>query len=488
LGTLSRTNVPPGPRIRRFESLRWRIATFYAVLLVAVITLVAVVLIVQLGSILLDAAQQRVDGIGTDIIEQVERSGLVGTFGEGLQFDQSNSLQSDLDHWASPTTFLEMDNAAGDVLGKSSNMGGERFAPTPLQRPLPPFYTDEQVPELGHLLVRTEVLDPRSGIVVKIGEKLEINDKTLARVRTLLVVVVVLAAGIVAGGSYLLASRALEPIDRLIAAMREIRSDQLDRRLGWSDRHDEIGELAETFDAMLERLEAGFTRERQFISDASHELKTPLTIINANAQMLERWADRDPQVRADSLRAIRDESAALAQIVNGMLLLAKAESGDGIPREPVALEPIVAEAVRAGRPRAEAKSLHLNFAPTGSGEGPVVFGDANLLRQLFTNLIDNAIKFTDQGQVDVSVSTQNGTVAVDVVDTGSGIDPESLERVFDRFYRTDKSRDRAVPGTGLGLAIVRSIARVHDGTVQASRPPAGGTAFHVTLPTLTALS
>jgi signal transduction histidine kinase len=304
----------------------------------------------------------------------------------------------------------------------------------------------------------------------------------------LLAIVVVLAAGIVAAGSYVLASRALEPIDRLIAAMREIRSDQLDKRVGWSDRADEIGELARTFDAMLDRLEGGFSRERQFISDASHELKTPLTIINANAQMLERWADRDPIVRADSLRAIREESAALAQIVNGMLLLAKAESGDGIPREPVALDAILADAVRSGRPRAEAKSLALNFVSAAAAGQPVVYGDANLLRQLFTNLIDNAIKFTDRGHVDVRLASRNGKAEVDVVDTGSGIDPESLERVFDRFYRTDKSRDRAVPGTGLGLSIVRSITRVHDGTVRASRPAEGGTAFRVTLPTLTSIS
>jgi len=457
-------------------------------LLVGAIAIVAVVLTVQLRAILLGAAQQRIESIGNDIVEQVDRSGVTGTFGEGFQFDQTLALQENLDHWASPTTYLEMDNASGYPLGKSSNMGGERFTPTPLLPPQPPFYTDENIPELGHVLVRTQILDVRSGIMIKIGESLAIYDSTLARVRTLLAIVVVVAAGVVAAGSYALASRALEPIDRLIAAMREIRSDQLDSRVGWSDRADEIGELARTFDAMLERLEAGFSRERQFISDASHELKTPLTIINANAQMLERWADRDPQVRADSLRAIRDESAALAQIVNGMLLLAKAESGDDIPREPVALDAILADAVRSGRPRAEAKSLELNFVSQAAAGQPLVYGDANLLRQLFTNLIDNAIKFTDRGHVDVRLSARNGTAEVDVVDTGTGIDAESLERIFDRFYRTDKSRDRAVPGTGLGLAIVRSITRVHEGSVRASRRPEGGTAFHVSLPTLTSIS
>jgi signal transduction histidine kinase len=216
-------------------------------------------------------------------------------------------------------------------------------------------------------------------------------------------------------------------------------------------------------------------------------LKTPLTIINANAQMLERWADRDPQIRAESLTAIREESASLAAMVNGMLLLAKAESGDDIPREPVALEAVVAEAVRNTQPRAAEKGLTLAF-PSPNGRPPTsVLGNPNLLRQLFTNLIENAIKFTEAGSVDVAVAVRAGEATVSVSDTGVGIEEEALERVFDRFFRADTSRNRSVPGTGLGLAIVRSIARIHGGRVTASRRPGGGTTFDVSLPTLTSL-
>jgi len=305
----------------------------------------------------------------------------------------------------------------------------------------------------------------------------------------LLLVVLVLAAIVVVAGSVAIAQSALEPIGRLGAAMGEIRSDRLSRRLGWSNRKDELGSLAQSFDAMLDRLEDGFARERQFISDASHELKTPLTVINANAQMLQRWGDRDPEIRAESLRAIGDESASLASMVNGMLLLAKAESGDDIPREPVDLGYAIAEAVRHARPRADEKTLALNYdQPDGAGAGPMVLGDANLLRQLFTNLIDNAIKFTESGGIDVTLVGADGRVVAEVLDTGVGIDPESLERVFDRFFRADASRNRAVPGTGLGLAIVRSIARVHGGSVTVERRPTGGSIFRVVFPTLTPIS
>jgi signal transduction histidine kinase len=472
----------------RFRSLRWRIASFYALLLFGVIAVVAIVLTFQLRGILLDAATAKVDAIGSDISRQVRGASAQSAIGEALPPEQELTLPGSLDHWASPTTYIEIDNTRGYQEGKSTNMGGARFEPSPQPHPQGVLYRVERTP-FGEVFVRDELIrTPDSALVVKVGEALDIYDAALARMRVLLAIVAVLAAIVGGAASYAIASRAIDPIDRLIAAMRGITSERLNRRLGLRNRADEIGTLAATFDAMLDRLEEGFARERQFISDASHELKTPLTIINANAQMLERWADKDPVVRTESLHAISDESAALAGMINGMLLLAKAESGDGIPREPVALDAVVADAVRVGQARAEGKALELNFSSSVPDGAPLVLGDAHLLRQLFTNLIDNAVKFTEKGRIDVGLRAENGRATVDIADTGIGIESSALDRVFDRFYRTDASRDRAVPGTGLGLAIVRSIARVHDGSVEALRNPAGGTTFRVTLPTLTSPS
>jgi signal transduction histidine kinase len=482
--TPSKTEAAPA----RFRSLRWRIAGFYALLLLGVITVVAVVLNFQLREILLDAAKAKVDAIGGDISRQVRGASAQSAIGEALPPETELTLPGSLDHWASPTTYIEIDDARGYQEGKSTNMGGARFEPSPQPHPDGVLYRVERA-SFGEVFVRDELIrTPDTMLIVKVGEALDIYDAAQAHLRVLLAVVAVLAA--LAGGaaSYAIASQAIGPIDRLIAAMREISSERLNRRLGLKNRGDEIGTLAATFDDMLDRLEEGFARERQFISDASHELKTPLTIINANAQLLERWGDKDPEVRSDSLHAISEESAALAGMINGMLLLAKAESGDGIPREPVALDAVVAEAVRLGTQRAEGKALELRFTSSTPSGSPLVLGDAPLLRQLFTNLIDNAVKFTETGSIEVGLQAENGRATVDVADTGVGIESAALERVFDRFYRTDASRDRSVPGTGLGLAIVRSIARVHDGSVEALRNPAGGTTFRVTLPTLTSLS
>ena len=227
-------------------------------------------------------------------------------------------------------------------------------------------------------------------------------------------------------------------------------------------------------------MQEAFARERQFISDASHELKTPLTVINANAQMLQRWGDRDETIRRESLAAIAAESAQLAAMVSGMLLLAKAESGDDIPKSELDLGPLARDVVAHAHERAAGKGVVL--AGTGIEDDAVVVGDTGLLRQLIGNLVDNAIKFTDVGSVDVAVHRNRETVVVTVADTGVGIDPEQAERLFDRFFRSDASHTRSIEGTGLGLAIVRSIARVHGGRATAAARPEGGSVFSVVLP------
>ncbi len=361
-------------------------------------------------------------------------------------------------------------------------MGGVTFARRPTDGAFETTYAIENA-ALGGVFVRDQRLRvPGDGaIVIRVAERLDVFNETMSRTRNLLAIVFAIAVVAVIVASIVVAAGVTKPIVALTEAIGSIGSDQLDRRLGWKDRTDEVGRLAAAFDALLARLEEAFARERQFISDASHELKTPLTVIHSNAQLLDRWGDRDPVVRSESLKAIIEESAGLARIVNGMLTLAKAESGDGIPREPVGVAAIARESLRIAAHRAEDKGLAVTYAGP-EDDGPVVAGDPNLLRQLITNLIDNAIKFTERGSIAVSVGATAASAVVEVADTGVGIEDEALAHVFDRFYRTDKSRSRAVEGTGLGLAIVRSIARVHDGSVSAFRRSGGGTVFRVLLP------
>jgi signal transduction histidine kinase len=452
--------------------------------LVVVIIATAIALNFGFSSILYDEAKTRALATA-DEITRVGSSGL-SVLDEPVELILAN--QYNLDHWAGPSTMIQIDSPQGDPLGKSSNMGGLRFPPAGALSIGGQQITTRHT-EFGDVLVvdRPFAVEGHVVAIVHVGEKLDLIDASRQRAQMILLFVTIVASIAVVVASYFVSRPAIEPINRLTQEIEAIGSDRLDRRLGWTGRKDEVGKLAATFDAMLGRLAEAFARERQFISDASHELKTPLTVINANAQMLARWADRDPQVRDESLQAIVAESAALAQMVNGMLTLAKADSGEEIPKEPVPLDALAADCTRHLAERARAKGLFLRYSGLDPATTPLIMGDEKLLRQVVTNLIDNAIKFTEAGGIDVSAGIDGPDAILDVADSGPGIPPEAAEHIFERFYRADAAHSRAVEGTGLGLAIVRSIVRLHGGSVAVRPRPGGGSLFSVRIPLLEAL-
>jgi len=462
-------------------SLKWRIAASYAVLLIAVMAITSGIIAWRLQTILYDEVLAHVDTTTHEIVEstvaQPSPFGAEATSETIAQLLNSNNLAA----WASPSTFIQIDSTSGYPLARTFNLGGS-IIPSNLQIQRPgesatrrllidgrPFLVEDRYLAVGP-----------SAVVLHVAEPLDALNRTFVQTRNAIALVLAAAGIAVVLLSIAIASQAINPIIQLTQAMRETGSDRLDRRLKWRHRNDEIGELAESFNDLLARLGEAFARERQFISDASHELKTPLTSINANAQMLLRWGDRDATIRKESLETIVDESATLAGMVNGMLTLAKADRGDEIPKEPVSLAHVANDALQSAVPRATEKGLAVRFE--ASDPSPIVYGDTGLLRQLVSNLVDNAIKFTEDGDIDVRVGATGPDAWVEVADSGPGIPDEELAHIFDRFYRADKARSRDVPGTGLGLAIVRSIARVHGGAVSAMRAPSGGALFRATFP------
>ncbi len=462
------------------HSLRWRIGSWYALLLVVVIVAMGIAVTLRFEYIL--RAQAREHLVAT--LQDIARA--TGSAPDAFGFSGPDALlelenPDNLERWASTTTFIEVDDLRGYTLSKSFNLGAIPTFGASGVTPQRPLTTREvRIDQRPFLVTSALLASGNTALIVQAGEPLDQLYRAFAQTELSIAIILIVAILAVALLSYVLAAEITTPINQLAQAMREIGSEGLNRRLRWKGRADEVGALARAFDDLLARLEEAFARERQFISDASHELKTPLTSINANAQMLARWGDRDEGIRAESLQTIVAESASLAGMVNGMLTLAKADSGEAIPKEPLSLAAPAAQAVGATAARAAEKGLSLQFEPPQ--ESPIVHGDSALIRQMITNLIDNAIKFTSNGGVTVRVRSADDLAVVEVQDTGPGIDPEELPLVFERFYRTDKSRSREVPGTGLGLAIVRSIARVHGGRVEAERPAEGGTLLRVLLP------
>jgi heavy metal sensor kinase len=281
-------------------------------------------------------------------------------------------------------------------------------------------------------------------------------------------------------GGLVLATRALAPIDRLTSVARRITAEDLSQRLDLDLPNDELGRLALTFDEMIARLDDAFRRQRQFTADASHELRTPMTVIKGQTEVaLQR--PRTPEEYRDVLRAVNAEIDRMMRLVTSLLTLARADARQlAIARDNVTLGPLIHDAVDQLRALADSKRIAVAI---NDGEEIHLVADQDLLLQLLLNLLDNAFKYTTAGgSVDLSWSRAGHRAEIRIVDTGPGISPEDLPHIFDRFYRADSARGRAEGGVGLGLSIAHWIAEAHGGTIRAESTLGQGTAFVVHLP------
>ncbi len=238
---------------------------------------------------------------------------------------------------------------------------------------------------------------------------------------------------------------------------------------------DEIGQLATTFDHMIERLDRSFKSQKHFVADASHELRSPLTVIRGNLDLLKR--NLDEAERQESLRALEAETARMAKIVNHLLLLTEIDSGQLKQQKIVPLKEILKGEVERARLLAGNRKIIIRRS-----EDLTVRGDAQSLKQLLGNLIDNAIRYTpEDGTIAISLFRDGDWACFEVGDTGIGIAPEHLPHIFDRFYRVDMARSRSRGGAGLGLALVKEITERHGGKVKVTSEPGKGSIFTVWL-------
>lgn len=438
-------------------------------------------------NVLLAAAADRVRQVSQEMLRELQALNSGNPFG-AVSVRTSLANQDFLNGFSGSGLFIEAFNQYGKPIGKSANLGN-RDLPTQLEALKAPRIvgTDQDwglaTTNAGRVLVNRLTL--RSGsateATVYIADSLSSTDAILKSFRGFLVLGLVLALLFVAFASTSLARAALGPIGAITRAAQEISGEDLAKRLNWRGRADELGALAVTFDEMLARLESAFARERRFIADASHELKTPLTVINANAQMLARWGARNPEIMAEALKTIEMESATMARVINAMLTLAKTDDPQALALESVDFSQVVREVGVAMQPSAHAKGLTLQVDVDEHAEANV-HGEPGLLRQLVTNLTENAIKFTEAGRVTLGLHRDDGHIELLVKDTGNGIPRDALPHIFERFYRADPARSRNVDGTGLGLAVANNIVRVHGGKIGVASEPGHGTTFTVDLP------
>lgn len=276
----------------------------------------------------------------------------------------------------------------------------------------------------------------------------------------------------------------LRPLHEIEKTAEAISAGDLTQRIERAESRTEVGRLGLALNSMLGQIEAAFhEREesertlRRFIADASHELRTPLAAVRAYAELFGRGAEHRPNDLARAMGGISRESERMSTLVGDLLLLARIDEGRPLAREPVELEPVVNEAVETARAVEPERPIELKAKPA------TVLGDADRLRQAIDNLLANARVHTpEKAPVSVRLSTKRGKALIEVEDSGPGLGAGEAESVFERFYRTDKSRSRTSGGSGLGLSIVKAVVEEHGGSVSARTRRGKGACFAIELP------
>ena len=324
--------------------------------------------------------------------------------------------------------------------------------------------------------------------IVEVGKFYEPAQEIVDRMALVLASGVGVAFLLSVVGAYLLARKALSPVSAVVTAAHRITEGDRSKRLPVANSKDEIGDLAATINGMLShlektlaRLEETLDRQRRFVADASHELRTPLTSIHSYAQVLEEWALRDPQIGPESVAAIKRESERMKGLVENLLELARGDEGMKLHLKDNNLTEVVEEAAESARAAVNGKVLIEHPTPEQSvGRVSAVF-DRERLRQALSILLDNAVKYTPEGgRVTMRVVEEDGSVGVEVADTGIGIPEDQIPHVFERFYRAEEAR--STEGLGLGLSIARQIAEDHKGSIEVRSKPREGSTFIIRIP------
>jgi heavy metal sensor kinase len=343
-----------------------------------------------------------------------------------------------------------------------------------------PHYRDEQ---LGRSLrfVTQKVRANGRVFTVQTGLPVDQVNQTLVLFRGYLLTFAPLLLLAAASGGFWLSRKALSPVDAITRTARTINATKLSDRLERLTTGDELQRLSDTLNEMLGRIEHAFIRVTQFTADASHELRTPISLIRTEAEIALRRSRGDAEYR-EALRHILLEAERTSALVEELLSLARADSGRETLRiSSVDLSTIVREVSEQWRELMAARNL--TFTCDVTDEEITLLGDRNALQRLLTVLLDNAAKYTPApGTVELHLQLKGELAAIRVSDSGIGIALEDQPKIFDRFYRADKARSRNLEGAGIGLAIAQWIVQQHKGSITVQSSPGKGSTFLVQLP------
>ena len=442
-------------------TIRLRLTIYWAAVLAAILLVAAIAAVrlfarqqwSALDAALLEEAENTAD--------QIQRSGSASAPG----ILQRMSLETDI----GPGRRARIVTAHGEVI----NYGHVHTVPPPFDPSLP---THPAI--VGDHAIRFAVIPMMYNgelAYLQSGVRVTLVQASVDSLRNLLLLMMPIVLLLCVGGGYLLAGRALRPIESVTAELDAIGPTNLSSRLTVPPVADEVARLTTEINSLLERLERASATERRFASDAAHELRTPLAVLRTGLEVsLAR--DRKPDENRAALGAAHREVLSLCRIADELLMLSRLNGEVMVDRHRLNLRALLGEIAGTVGPLAQAREIKLSVdAP----EDVFVNGNEGHLRRLIVNLLDNALKFTPAGgAIEVGLKSDANRAILRVADTGQGIHPAELPHIFDRFFRGAGSPGE---GSGLGLSLCREIARAHGGEIEAANLPSGGTAFVVTL-------
>ena len=461
--------------------IRTRLTLWYVALLAVILAALAVFLVVRLRADLVAGVDRSLDVRA----EQISL-GFRGA-GEGEFQDVSDSAFAGLPRSESASQIV---SAGGDVLESSGDpiarrlmLGrgdvGAALAGEPVRATVSLGADGEPFRVLG----LPAPGEPSSQVLV-VATALETVDRSVERLVMLLLIAGPAALAAAGVGGWWVGRKALGPVARMTEQAAGIGIDRLDERVAVPRSTDELGQLARTFNAMLERLERDVQDKRRFVADASHELRTPLAVMRSELDV-SLDADGLSSEEGEVLESVRDEVDRMSRIVERLLILARIDEGQlRLLRAPVGLGDVVEAVVRRLRPLADAKAITVTI----EGDDTRVSADRERLVLAVETLVENAIKYTAPGgRVRISIERRADEAVVTVADEGPGMPAEAIPLIFERFYRLDAARTRSEGGSGLGLAICREIMQAHGGRVWAESNDGGGSSFFIALDARAAL-
>jgi heavy metal sensor kinase len=379
--------------------------------------------------------------------------------------------------------YLEVYLEGGDLIYRASFLEGQQAALFPPDEVSTPIFRSRRIEHRHFRFVFQKLTVNGRTYIVEMGVPADDAFETLSLFRSYLLMFAPVLLLVAAGVGYWLSRRALSPVDALVRSAREIGGTNLNSRLQKLETGDELQRLSDTLNEMLERIERAFLRVTQFTGDASHELRTPVSLIRTEAELALRRSRGEAEYK-ESLRHILHEAERTTTLIEQLLSLARADSGrETLDLQAVDLCQTLRGVVDSWQQVATVRDL--KFSASLYHENAFVLGDETLLRRLVDILLDNAFKYTPSpGSIRLVLEHEGDGAVITVQDSGAGIAEEEQNKIFERFYRVDKARSRTQGGAGLGLSIARWIVTQHQGSIRVESHPGQGAIFRVEIPAI----